>query len=84
MRGLYNTCLVTLQKTETINDPTEQDEKNVHKFVYYMATYPNTVVIFHASDMIFCTDTDASYLTETESRSCAAGYLCLGSIPWKY
>ena len=52
MRGLYNTCLVTLCKTETINDPTEQDEKNVHTFVYYMATYQSTVVIFHASDMI--------------------------------
>ena len=45
-------CLVPLTTMETRSDPTEQDEKNVHKCLDYMATYANAVVIFHASDMI--------------------------------
>ena len=49
-----------------------------------MATYPNAVVRFHASDMILRADTDASYLTEPEALSHAAGYFFLGSIPSKY
>ena len=39
-----------------------------------MATYPNAVVIFHATDMILCADTGASYLTEPEACSRSAGY----------
>ena len=58
----------------TINDPTEQYNKNVHQFLDYMATYPNAVVIFHASDMILRANTDASYLTEPEARSHTAGF----------
>ena len=68
----------------TITDPIEQDDKNVHQFWYYMATYPNAVVIFQASGMSFCADTDASYLTEPQALSCAAGYFFLGSITSKY
>ena len=52
--------------------PTEQDKKNVHQFLDYMAIYPNLVVRFHASDIILHADTNASYLTEPEARSCAA------------
>ena len=49
-----------------------------------MATHPNAVVRFHASDMILRANTDASYLTEKQARSLAAGYFFLGSIPSKY
>ena len=48
-----------------------------------MAKNSNAVVIFHASDMILCTDTDVSYLTEPKSHSHAVGYFFLGSIPSK-
>ena len=58
----------------TIIDPTQQYGGNVHSFLDEMATYPNAVVIFNASDKILCADTDASYLTETEAYSRAAGY----------
>ena len=58
--------------------------ENVHQFLDYMATNPNVVVRFHASDMILRADTNASYLTEPEARSRAAGYFILGSIPLKY
>ena len=65
----------------TINDPTEQDEKNMHQFLDYIATNPNAVVIFHASDMILCADTDALYLTGPEARSRTASYFLLRIIP---
>ena len=74
MRGVDTTCLVPLSTMTTRNDPTKQDEKNLHQFLDYMATYPNAVVIFHASDMILCADTKSSYRIEPEVRSCAAGY----------
>ena len=48
-----------------------------------MATYPNAVVQFHASDMILRAGTDGLYLTEPQAHSSAAGYLFLGSIPSK-
>ena len=59
-------------------DPTEQDEKNIHQFLDYMATYPNAVVRFHATDMILHANTNASYLNKPESFSCAAGYFTWG------
>ena len=62
-----NTCLVTSITTAKRNDPTEQHEKNLHQFLDYMATYPNAVVIFHASDMILCDNTDASYLNQKQA-----------------
>ena len=65
----------------TINDPTEQDEKKMHQFLDYIATNPNAVVIFHASDMILCADTDALYLTGPEARSRTASYFLLRIIP---
>ena len=51
-RGLDHTCLVILSTMTTRSDHIKQDEKNVHQFLDYMATYPNEVVIFHASDII--------------------------------
>ena len=58
--------------------PTEQDKKNVHQFLDYMATYPNAVVRFQDSGMILRVGNDASYLTEPESRSCASGCFSWG------
>ena len=64
---------------KTISDPTDQYEKNVHPFLDYMATYPNTAVRFNASDMILRADTVFSYLTEPESFSSATGWYYFGS-----
>ena len=76
-------CLFPLITMATTNDPKEKDEKNVYQFLDYMATYPNTVVIFNALGMILRADTDVSYLTELEACSRAAGYIFLDSIPLK-
>ena len=67
----------------TRSDPPWQSEKNVHKFLDYMATYRMAVIRFHASGMILCSNTDASYMTEPQERSCAACYFILGITPSK-
>ena len=68
-RGVDNKCLVPLITTATICYLTEQDEKNVHQFLDYMATYPNAVVRFHASDIVLSSNTDVSYLIEPQAHS---------------
>ena len=72
-RGVDNTCLFSLSTTSTINDPTDQDEKNAHQFLDYMETSPSAGVRFHTSDMILLANTNESYLTGPEALSCAVG-----------
>ena len=46
-----------------------------------MATHPDAVVRFYASDMVLNLHSDASYLSAGQGRSRAGGYFFLGSIP---
>jgi hypothetical protein len=61
--------------------PTERTLKRVHQFLDYMATHPNAVIRFRASDMILNVHSDASYLSAGRARSRAGGYFFLGSLP---
>ena len=72
--AVENMCIVLLSSMVSIIKPTEQEEKILNQFFEYMATHPNAVVRFHASDMILCADTNASYLTEPHARSFAEEY----------
>ena len=74
MRKVDNKCIVLLITITTRSGLTEQDAKNVHQFLDCMATYPNSVVKFHASDIILRADTNVSYLTAPEAYSRDAGY----------
>ena len=47
----------------------------------YLATHPDAVVRYHASDMVLNIHSNASYLGETQARSRVAGYYFLGSVP---
>ena len=62
-RGVDNMCLFPLGTMAKNNDPTEQYEKNVHQFLDNIATNPNSMVIFHASYIILCAETNSVYLT---------------------
>ena len=46
-----------------------------------MATNPDAVVRFYASDMVLNLHSDALYLSAGQGRSRAGGYFFLGSIP---
>ena len=48
-----------------------------------MATQPDRVIMFKASDMILNVHSDASYLSEKKAKSRMGGYFFLGHMPEK-
>ena len=56
----------------------ENLEKEIKQFLDYCATNPNAGVRFVASDMMLALHSDASYMSEPESKSRAAGIFFLG------
>jgi hypothetical protein len=65
------TALNTMASEQS--NPTERTLKSVYQFLDYMATHPNAVIRFCASDMILNVHSDASYLSAERTRSCAGG-----------
>ena len=57
---------------------TDNLEKEVKQFLDYCATHPNAGVILVASDTMLALNSDASYLSDPESKSRAAGHFFLG------
>ena len=57
---------------------TENLEKEVKQFLDYCATHPNAGVRYVASDMMLALHSYASYLSDPESKSRAAGHFFLG------
>ena len=53
----------------------------VTQFLNYMATNPDAVIRFYASETILNVHSDASFQTASIMRSRAGGYFFLGSIP---
>ena len=53
--------------------PTTAVLADAHRLLQYAATWPNAEIVYHASDMVYAVHTDASYLSETYSRSRAGG-----------
>ena len=62
---------------------TKQTAKDVTMMLNYVATHPDAVLRYHASDMILTVDSDASYLSETNARSTVGGYHFLSDHPDK-
>jgi len=63
------------------NNATENLKRRCNHFLDYMATHPDAVIRYYASDMVLNVHSDASYLSAPNARSRAAGYFFLGSIP---
>ena len=59
------------------SNPSLTTKRNTYHLLNYVATYPVVRVIFRASDMILRISSDASYASETGSRSRAGGYFDL-------
>jgi hypothetical protein len=51
----------------------------VIKLLIYCNTHPETKIRYHASDMILYIHSDASYLSERESKSRAGGFFYVGN-----
>ena len=59
---------------------TEDTMRKVIHLLDYLATHPDTVVMFRASDMLLNVHSDASYLSEKKAKSRMGGYFFLGCI----
>jgi hypothetical protein len=76
---LHALCTITSQQSA----PTENTKLLSHTFLDYMATHPNSIICFYASDMILNVHSDVSYLTAPKAQSQAGGHFFLGSLPEK-
>jgi hypothetical protein len=74
-RALDSTMLCTLSKLASRQSaPTLGLEADVEHFLQYAATWPEVAVTFHSSDMRLLIHSDASHLSEANSRGRVGGY----------
>ena len=79
-RALDATMLPALGSLSTQQgSPTENTMKNVQQFLDYAATHPDTIITYHANDMVLAGHSDASYLSDTKARSRAGGHFFMSS-----
>ena len=78
-RAIDATMLFPICKLSSVHaKPTQAVRAAVDRFLQYAATYPDASAVIHPSDMVLRATSDASYLSETGSRSRAAGIWYLG------
>ena len=69
------TALSTIASQQA--NATEATMKACNQLLDYVATHPNAVLRYSASDMILAVHSDASYLSEAKARSRAGGHVYL-------
>ena len=60
---------------------TNRTLEKAYQVLDYLATHPDAVVRFRASDMVLNIHSDASYLSEPNARSRACGHFFMGTLP---
>jgi hypothetical protein len=60
---------------------TERTLEKAYQVLDYLASHPDAVLRFQASDMVLNIHSDASYLSEPKARSRGYGHFFMGSIP---
>ena len=61
--------------------PTRDTEENARMLLDYSATYLNSILRYKDSNMVLHVDSDTTYITITEERSCYAGHFYLSDWP---
>jgi len=83
-RAIDNTMLAALGTIASQQaSATETTAHACIDLLNYVATHPEGIIKFFASDMVLYNHTDASYLSEANARSRAAGVFWLSSHPDK-
>ena len=59
--------------------PTANTMRNIKQLPDYAATHPDSVVTYRSSNIVLAAHSDASYLSETKSRSRAGGHFFMAS-----
>ena len=74
-RAVDNTMLVALSAIASQQaSPTQDTMNKTLRFLDYVATHPDAILTFNASNMVLNVHSDASYLTEPKARSRAGGH----------
>ena len=77
-RAIDNTMLVALNSIASEQSTATTDTAAAcSQLLDYAATYPSTTIRYHASGMRLHVESDASYLSIKNSRSCAGGHFTL-------
>ena len=81
-RAVDNTVLIGLSSIAAEQTKaTEKTHSQCLQLLNYLASNPDSKIIFHASHMIMNIHSDASYLSEPNARSRTCGYFFMGSMP---
>ena len=73
-RAIEHTILVALNDIALDQaQPTQKTEQKIKQLFDYLATYPNAVIRYHASDMILHVHSDVAYLVLPHARSRVGG-----------
>ena len=79
-RAIDNTMMHALNDLASqITTGTMKTKEAVACFLNYCATYPDTEIMYRASDMVIKNDSDAAYLVAPKARSRAGGYTYMGN-----
>ena len=82
VRAIDHTMLVALNEIGSEQAlPTTDTIQKTKMLMDYMATQPDAVIQFHASDICLHIDSNAAYLVQPKARSRAAGHFCLSDNP---
>ena len=68
-----NTMTALGSISELQANPTEHTIQKVKQLLDYVATHPDVILTYHASDLVLSGHSNASYLSETEPISRAGG-----------
>ena len=69
-RAVDSTMLVALSAISAQqSDPTQETLEKTLKFLDYVATHPDVILTFKASNMVLNVNSSASYLTDPKARS---------------
>ena len=83
-RAIDNTMLVALSSIASAQAKgTQATLKACRRLLDYAATHPDAKIRFNASDMVYWTHSDASYLSEPKAKSRAGGHHFLSTHPAK-
>ena len=72
-RSVYPTMLKAIKFFSQLQSrPTRDTEEKARMSLDYATMYPNEILSYKSSDMVLHVDSDATYLTMPEARSCYA------------
>jgi hypothetical protein len=78
-RAVDPTILYPVNKLSSLQSkPTQDVATAADRLLQYLHTYPSALIVYHPSDMTLHIHSDASYLSESESRSRGAACYFLG------